>query len=133
MADSKLDYIKERLDDVSDTCNRVDKELSAHKVAFEQHSRQDEMMYEELVRMNDILSSNTDSLKEHMQNNQLLKDMIAKMDERLSPIELQHIQRAAVKDWWRRNSVFAAKLLGAVTGAVTLAMLIKAGIVLLIR
>lgn len=129
--DGKLDYIKEKLDDVSSTCTRIDKEVSAQKVAFDEHIKQDEKMYEEFKRMNDILQTNTDSLKEHMHRSELLETMMVKMDARLSPLEVKDIQRTAVKDWWKNNSLLAAKLLGAVGGAVTLAMLAKAALLLI--
>ena len=100
MSDSKkIDYIQEKVDSVVSSISSIDKELALQKAAFEAHTRQDEEMYGELKRMNDILQQNTESLKEHMQNNMLLKDMIAKMDERLDPIERQFIEKNAVKEW----------------------------------
>ena len=130
--DGKLDYILEKLDDVSDTCSRIDKEVVGHKVALDEHIKQDEKMYEEFKRMNDILQQNTDSLKEHMLRSEMLEHMIVKMDSRLSPLEIKEIQRVAVKDWLKNNSILMAKLLGAVGGAVTLVMLAKTGLALLL-
>lgn len=70
MSDKKIEQIAE-------TVCKIDKDVALQKAALEAHTAQDEKMYEELRRMNDILQSNTESLKLHMQNNQLLKDMIA--------------------------------------------------------
>ena len=82
MSDSKkIDYIQEKVDSMADTVKNIDKEVALHKAAFDAHTKQDETMYGELKRMNDILQSNTESLKEHISNNHLLRDMISKMDK----------------------------------------------------
>jgi chromosome segregation ATPase len=121
MPDSKkLDYIQERIDSVSDTVCKIDKEVALQKAALETHTKQDEDMYAELRRMNDILQSNTESLKEHMENNALLKDMLKSLNKRLDPIELEFIQKNAVKSWMMTKLKFCAKLgtaIAAVAGA----------------
>lgn len=132
-SDGKLDYISEKLDDVSDTVCRIDKEVVAQKVAFDDHIKQDERMYEEFKRMNDILQANTDSLKEHMHRSDLLEKLVDSVDKRLNPLEVKEIQREAVRVWWKSKVVLWTKILGAVGGAVTLGMLIKAALILLIK
>jgi hypothetical protein len=121
MPDSKkLDYIQERVDIVADTVSRIDKEVALQKSALDVHTKQDEEMYAELKRMNDILQSNTESLKEHMSNNVLLKDMVSTINKRLDPIELEFIQKNAVKSWVIIKVKFIAKLgtaVAAVAGA----------------
>lgn len=93
----KIDYIQDKVDSVADTVAKIDKAQALQQAAFEVHAKQDEQMYGELKRMNDILLNNTESLKEHMQNNLLLKEMIVKMDDRLSPIEKERLESAAVE------------------------------------
>ena len=93
MSDSK------KIDQIAESVAKIDKDNALQKAALEAHTEQDEKMYGELRRMNDILRDNTESLKEHMQNNLLLKDMIVRMDERLSPIEKERLENAAVKHW----------------------------------
>ena len=111
MADNKkLDYIQERIDVVVDTCNKTAIDVALQKSALDSHTKQDEDMYAELRRMNDILQSNTESLKEHMSNNVLLKDMLKSMNKRLDPIELDFIQKNAVKSWALAKLKFIAKL-----------------------
>ena len=61
-----LTKISEKLDDVVTSIYKVDKEVALQKSAFDEHIKQDEKMYEEFKRMNDILQQNTQSLKEHM-------------------------------------------------------------------
>jgi hypothetical protein len=114
MPDSKkIEYIQKRIDSVADTVANIDKEVALHKVALEAHTKHDEELDEELHvelrRMNDIMQSNTDSLKEHMSNNILLKDMVSSINKRLDPIELEFIQKNAVKSWMMTHLKILAK------------------------
>ena len=119
MSDSrKIDQIQSKVDQVAETLNKIDKDVALQQAALEAHTKQDEKMYEEFKRMNDVLQENTESLKVHIQNNMLLKDMIQKMDDRLSPIELEHIQKTAVREWVLRTSKLIAKV-GAAAGVIT--------------
>jgi cell division protein YceG involved in septum cleavage len=116
MSDSKkIDYIQEKVDSVAEVACRIDKAQALQQAAFDAHTKQDEQMYGELRRMNDILQSNTESLKEHMSNNALLKDMIHKMDQRLDPIEREFIEKTAVKSWVLHKVKFISKV-GAAVG-----------------
>lgn len=121
MSDSKkIDYIQEKVDSMAAAVASIDKDIALQKCALESHTQQDEKMYEELRRMNDILQLNTENLKEHMQNNMLLKDMIAKMDDRLSPIEVEHIQKTAVNKWVKVRVLYITNIglaIAAVAGA----------------
>ncbi len=111
MSDTKkIDYIQEKVDSMSTAVASIDKEIALQKAAFDTHTEQDEKMYGELKRMNDILQDNTASLKEHMQQTMLLKNMVLKMDERLSPMEVEYIQKAAVKSWVLAKIKFLGKL-----------------------
>jgi hypothetical protein len=119
MSDSKkIDYIQERVDSVASTIAGIDKDMAIQKANFEVHTRQDEQMYCELKRMNDILQQNTDSLKEHMDNNVLLKDMINNMNKRLEPIEIEFIQKAAVRSWVMSKAKFIGKVGGAIVAVI---------------
>lgn len=110
----KIDYIQDKVDSVSETVSKIDKAQALQQAAFEVHAKQDEQMYGELRRMNDILQHNTESLKEHMQNNHLLKEMIVKMDERLNPIEKERLENAAVKAYAVSKVKLLLKLAAAV-------------------
>lgn len=122
MASDKIDYIHKKIDDVAETCIRIDKELALSKVAFDNHLKQDESMYAELRRMNDILQENTESLKEHIKRTNLLQDMVIKIDQRLSPVEIEHIKDQAVKTWVYDRLKLIGKA-GAAIGAVGAAWL----------
>ena len=111
----KIDYIQEKVDSLTHTCSNIDKEVALQKQAFDDHLRQDERMYDEFKRMNDILQQNTDSLREHMAQTNLLRDAVMKMDSRLQPIEIEYIQKTAVKDWVMGRAKLIAKVGGAVS------------------
>ena len=108
MSDSK------KIDQIVESVANIDKEVALQKAALETHTKQDESMYEELKRMNNILQQNTDSLKDHMQNNMLLKDMIVNMDKRLSPIEKDRNDKVAVRDWAKAKLKLLLKIAAAV-------------------
>jgi hypothetical protein len=110
--DEMLTKIDSKLDEVSDAVYKIDKEVALQKAAFEDHMRQDEKMYEEFKRMNDILQQNTESLKEHMHRTALLENLVQKMDSRLSPLEVKHIEEEAVKKYRHDKLVKIGKAIG---------------------
>jgi len=116
--EDKLSYIQEKIDDVDSCVKNIDKELALQKAAFDDHLKQDERMYEEFKRMNDILQQNTDSLKEHMHRTELLESLVQKMDVRLSPLEIQNIEAQAIKAYRNSAIVKFAKIVGIVAGLV---------------
>lgn len=111
----KIDYIQEKLDDVASTCANIDKEVALQKQAFDDHLSQDERMYQEFKRMNDILQQNTDSLKEHMYRSDMLETLMTKMEERYSPVAKEFERKQAVRDW----SVAKLKLMGKLGAALS--------------
>jgi len=115
--DEMLNKIDEKLDSVSDAIYKVDKEVALQKAAFDEHLRQDEKMYEEFKRMNDILQQNTNSLKEHMHRTELLETLVQKMDQRLSPIELERFEEEAVKKYRNTKLKKYGKVLGVIATA----------------
>lgn len=113
--DTTLSKMQDKLDEVSDISHKIDKEVALQKAAFDDHAKQDEHMYEELKRMNDILQENTLSLKEHMQQTQLLKDTVLKIDARLAPIELERIEQEAVRKYRNEKLVKYGKIFAVIT------------------
>lgn len=110
--DEMLNKIDTKLDDVSESIHKVDKEVALHKASFDEHIKQDERMYEEFKRMNDILQQNTDSLKEHMHRTDLLEQLAMKMDARLAPIELARTKAATISEYRNAKLIKIAKWLG---------------------
>lgn len=121
----KIDYIQDKLDSVADTCVKIDKEVALQKQAFDDHLAQDERMYEEFKRMNNILQDNTDSLKEHMHRSDLLEDLVTKMDKRFSPMQIEYERKTAVREFLTDKGKLIAKLGAAATGLVGLWMLLE--------
>lgn len=116
--DEMLNRIDAKLDDMSDSIHKIDKEVALQKSAFDSHTNQDEQMYEELKRMNDILQQNTESLRQHMQQTQLLKETVLKIDARLAPIEVERIEAEAVKKYRNDKLKKYGKILGLIATAI---------------
>lgn len=127
--ENKLDYVVSKLDAVADTCSKIDKDLALHKAIFDAHLKQDERMYEEFKRMNDILADNTQSLKEHMHRTSLLEEAVIKMDQRLGPIEVEHIEKQAVANYATHKLKLIGTLGGVITALAGVWMLIKNNII----
>ena len=123
--DVKIDDIRSKVSDMSDTLHEIDKKVAMQKMAFDDHIKTDELMYQEFKRMNDILQSNTESLKEHMYRTSLLEEIVQKIDARLAPLEIQNIKQNAVREWMKDRAVLAAKIFGAITAIGGLIMMFK--------
>lgn len=130
--DEMLSKIDQKLDEVSGSIHKVDKEVALQKAAFDEHIKQDEKMYEEFKRMNDILQQNTESLKEHMHRTELLEDIVKKMDARLSPVEIRHIEEEAVKKHRKEVLIMWIKIAGAMAALVAVAAAAKPLLLMLI-
>ena len=118
--DQRIEHIHDKLEDVANCVHKIDRELAVHKTTFDEHLKQDEKMYEEFKRMNDILQQNTESLKEHMHRTALLEELVQKIDSRLFPIERQQIQEDAVRQYRNEQIVKVAKIVGLLTGLLAL-------------
>lgn len=114
--DSKIDYIQERLDKVVDKVHDISASVDTLTMSLESHTKQDERMYDELKRSNDILAENTESLKDHMRRTQLLEDFVRKVDTRIAPIEREHMSRKVLQAHRNATLKLIAKL-GAAVGA----------------
>jgi phosphomevalonate kinase len=123
--DERIEKISDKLSEVSECVHKIDRDLAVHKSTFDEHLRQDERMYEEFKRMNDILQQNTESLKEHMHRTSLLEEIAQKMDHRISPLEKQHIEESAVKQYRANELIKIAKIMGALTGLLAVLGAIK--------
>lgn len=131
--DEKISYIQEKVEEVSSTVHKIDKEVALQKAAFDEHMRQDEKMYEEFKRMNDILQVNTESLREHMHRTEvaeqqlaILEDLAKNVDIRLAPIERERLEKAAVSKYRSELLMKVAKVLGIVGTVIAIIAGIKA-------
>lgn len=119
MADKK-DYLQEKLDTIAGAMSNIDKDVALQKAALLAHTEQDEKLCAELTRMNNILQDNTESLKEHVRRTNLLESVVKNIDDRLNPIEIEHIQKAAVHNWAMNKLKLLGKI-GTAVGAVAAA------------
>jgi len=131
--DEKISYIQEKVEDVSSTVHKIDKEVALQKAAFDEHMRQDEKMYEEFKRMNDILQINTESLREHMHRTEvaeqqlsILENLAKNIDDRLAPIEKEKVEKEAVSKYRSEFLMKLAKIIGIISTIVAIAAGIKA-------
>jgi chromosome segregation ATPase len=130
--ESRIEHIQERLDDISSSVHSIDKSLALQQGEFLEHTKQDEKMYEELKRMNNILQTNTDSLKEHMHRTDLLESLVTKMDIRLSPIENAKLEEDVIKKYQSEQKkerherlIRLGKILGLVATTLTILAMLK--------
>ena len=123
--DDNNEYILSELKDLSTKTGNIEVTLAQQKTSFDAHTKQDENMYEELKRMNNILSDNTESLRDHMQQTALLKDTVIKMDARLYPIELERIRKEAVSEWRKSALILTAKVISFLVGGSSIIVIVK--------
>jgi type I site-specific restriction endonuclease len=121
----QLDKILEKLESVGDKVAEIDTQLHVLNAKFEAHLEDDKESKETLIRNTDILSDNTDSLKEHMAQTALLRDYIKKVDDRFTPIEQEAQRKAAVELYTHSKLVLIAKIGGAITGLGAIAGIVK--------
>ena len=131
--DRDISFIREKLEETSSALQSIDKDLAVYKTLFEEHIKQDEKLYSEFVRMNDILQENTNSLKEHMYRTELaekqlslLRSIVENIDNRLLPIEKTQIEKEAVNKYLSGRIAKIAKIAAIVSAvAATLVSLAK--------
>jgi L-lactate utilization protein LutB len=133
-----LDKVDRKCDDIKDNVNSLNTKFATHEEQFRKHLETDERMYQELHRMNDILQSNTESLKEHMHRTELVEDTqsvqnqaLLKIDSRLQVFEQERIKKEAVKEYmkesakkWAMKISIAGTIVGILVGIAKLAGLL---------
>ena len=130
---NRIADVDNKVDEVVVAIYKVDKEVALQKAAFDEHIRQDEKMYEEFKRMNNILQQNTESLKEHMQRTsvaenrqQILEDLVRAIDSRLSPFEQSKLEEEAVRKYRNEKLKKIGKILGIIATLVAIIAGLKA-------
>ena len=121
----KFDVLANKLDNVAEKVSDIGSKLEVHVVKFEAHIEREDERNSTLMRHADALQENTESLKDHMRRTDALETFVKKIDERLTPVELEAIHRKAIADWWKTRIWFAAKLGGALGALGALAGMLK--------
>lgn len=91
-----LTKIVDKLDDLQKSTHSIDKEVALQKAAAIERGFDIKAIQEEAKRTNNILQANTNSLNEHMMRTDLLEKAVQNMDARLTPIEVDKIQKEAI-------------------------------------
>lgn len=91
-----LSKIIDKLDDLQKATYSIDKEVALQKASALERGFDIKAIQEEAKRTNDILQANTNSLNEHMHRTDLLEKAVQQMDARLTPIEVDKIQKEAI-------------------------------------
>ena len=130
--DDKVKQIQSSIDTLSEVVHKIDKDVAVHNVALEEHISRGDIFNAELLKMNEILHANTESLKEHMSRTELLESLVCKIDERLAPIEIERIEKAAVCRWRQDKIMWILKVVGALAALGGAGALVKMLIVKLL-
>lgn len=110
-----LSKIVDKLDELQKSTHSIDKEVALQKLAAEERHNDIKAVQHAQDKHNTILEENTKSLQEHMARTDLLEQAVKKMDERLTPIEIERIQNDAVAKHRRETIIKWAKIAGAAT------------------
>lgn len=108
-----LAKIVNKLDELQKSTHSIDKEQALQKAAAEERHANIKAIQEEQKRSNDILQQNTNSLNEHMARTDLLEQAVQKMDARLTPLEIERIEKEAIAKHRKEMLIRWAKIIGA--------------------
>jgi len=131
--ENNVNYIQEKLDDVLSYVHKIDKELAVSNNNLKLHASHNEKIYNslhtELQRLNEILEVNTESLNQHIARTELLEnradileELIRKIDYRLSPIEIERIEKAAINKFKNEKLIKIGKIVGAIATVIATAV-----------
>jgi methyl-accepting chemotaxis protein len=127
--DSKLNDIQEQVSSISESVHNIDKEVALTQQTLKNHTAHDEILDQQIVKqlglINEVLQKNTASLDEHIRRTDLLETMVQKMDNRLSPLEVQHIQQEAIITWRHDTLMKAIKIVGAIGSIIAILVALK--------
>jgi len=107
----------DKLDTIVDKISDIGTKLEVYISKFDSHVEHEDELKQDLKTNTEILRVNTESLQDHMARTDTLEAFVKKIDERLNPVELESLRKAAVVEWWKSRVVFLAKVGGAI-GAV---------------
>jgi hypothetical protein len=125
----RLNDIQEQVSSISESVHNIDKEVALTQQTLKAHTAHDEILDSQIVKqlglINEGLQRNTDSLMEHMHRTTLLEGFVKDMNNRLSPLEVKHIQEEAVKNWRNETLMKTIKIVGAIGAIITILVTLK--------
>ena len=110
-----LSKIVDKLDDLQKSTHNIDKEVALQKASSIERHMDIKSIQDDQKLHNNILTENTKSLQEHMARTDLLEKAVHNMDARLSPLEREKIEQAAIAAHRREVIVRWSKILGVLT------------------
>ncbi len=114
-----LDKLEKTIEKVDEKCDNIDKSVALFGQRFEEHLKQDELMYNEFKRMVDILQDNTNDIKHHIARTDALQSLVTSINERLTPFEQDKLKKEAVREFMMERSVKWGKRIGIIGGILT--------------
>lgn len=107
-----LAKIVDKLDELQKSTHSIDKEVALQKAAALERSYDIKAIQESQAINNAILQENTNSLNEHMARTELLEKAVNSLDRRLTPIEIDKIEKEAIAKHRKEVMVRWAKIIG---------------------
>jgi predicted nucleic acid-binding Zn-ribbon protein len=101
--EQKVSKVEDKVNDVELDLKELNSKFGSHEDFFQRHLEADERMYQEFTKMNSILRENTDSLREHMRRTSMLEESLLKINNRLTPIEDEHMRKKAIQNYMKDN------------------------------
>lgn len=123
--DTKIDYIAQKVDIVSEKVSDINVKLEVHMAKFDAIVDDIGIDRAQLTRNTDILGTNTHSLQEHMKRTEILENYVRNIEGRFTPVELEAMRKKAVSEWIKGKLVLTVKFGGAVAALGSLGTAIK--------
>lgn len=99
MSETKIDYISEKVDGIAESVHHIDTRLALSQQALTDHMSHDEKNDAEILvqlkEMNLHMGEVKLDVAHHIARTDELQEFVKKIDERLSPLELDKIRAAA--------------------------------------
>lgn len=115
-----LDKLEKTIEKVDEKCDHIDKSVALFGQQFEEHMKQDELMYSEFKRMVDILQDNTNDIKYHIARTDELQNLVTSINARLTPFEQEKLKKEAVREFLMERSMWWGKRVTIIGSILTL-------------
>ena len=131
-SDSMLSHIIDAINEIRISTHNIDKEVTLQKASAEERHVDIKQIQEDQRRLTEVMRENTDSLNEHMARTDLLEKAVMAIDSRLTPIEIERIQKTAIAQHRNDMLMRIAKIMGVLTAIGGIIMAAKPLILLLL-
>ena len=122
MSDDRNTYVVETIRELREDIKDIKESVNSQKVDFAKHEVSDQSMAKDMATIVTVLEKNTISLDKHMRRSDLneeavgvLKDIMVKIDSRISPLEESQKEKAALMNLLKKVGVIASAISGTAT------------------